>query len=134
MTYKQTAEAAEVQVAALGLLLVSGSLKIYSGTRPATPATALSGNILLTTFSLDGTPWTAGSTDGVYTSADTPIVSTAAATGTATFARAFKSDGTTAVFDVDCGTSGTEVILASTSIVAGTTVTATVFTLTVPLV
>ena len=127
--FKQSAEAAENETAALAALLISGSLKIYSGTRPASTAGAITGT-LLATIPFDATPWTAGTVDGVYTQADTPITVTAAATGTATHARAWKADGTTAVFDVDASTTGTEVILASTSIVAATNVTLTGMTIT----
>ena len=134
MVFRQTAEAAEAEVAALANLLISGSIKLYSGTRPATPATALSGNTLLATWTFDATPWTAGASDGVYTWADAPQSVAPAASGTATFARLFKSDGTTAVCDVDAGTSGTEIILGSTTITTGVNVSLTAFTLTVPLV
>lgn len=130
MVFRQSAEAAEAEAAALAALYVSGSVKVYSGTRPATVATALGANTLLASFPFGATPWTAGAVDGVYTASGVPNAVTAVATGTATFARAFKSDGTTAITDVDAGTTGTELILASTSIVSGTTVTLTAYTIT----
>lgn len=134
MVFKQTAECAEAEVAALANLFISGSLKIYSGTRPATPATALGANTMLVSFAFDATPWTAGAADGVYTWADAPLSVAPTAAGTAVFARVFKSDGTTALIDIDCGTSGTEIILGSTTVTLGVNVSLTAFTLTFPLV
>lgn len=134
MVYRQSSEAAEAQVAALAALLVSGFIRIYNGTRPATPATALSGNTMLVAFTLDATPWTPGASDGSYAWADAPASFAPAAAGTAVFARCFKADGVTAVCDVDAGTSGTEIILGSTTITLGVNVSLTSFTLAVPLV
>lgn len=133
MVYRQSAEAAEAAVAAVANLLVSGSVKLYSGTRPATVATALSGNTLLATWTFDATPWTAGASDGVYNWADSPQSVAPAASGTATWARLFKSDGTTAVIDIDAGTSGTELILGSTTVTVGVNISLTALSITFPL-
>jgi hypothetical protein len=51
-------------------------------------------------------------------------------TGTATWFRALKSDGTTVVFDGSVGTSGADLNLNSTAISAGATVSVTAFTYT----
>lgn len=133
MVFKQSAEAAEAEAAALANLLVSGYIRLYSGTRPANVAAALAGNTLLAEWVFDGTPWTAGASDGVYNWADAPQSVAPAAAGTATFARLYKTDGTTAVCDVDAGTSGTEIILGSTTITLGVNVSLTAFSLTFPL-
>ncbi|HWQ07895.1 MAG TPA: hypothetical protein VN436_02265, partial [Holophaga sp.] len=94
---------------------------IYSGTRPATPDTALSGNTLLATLTFSatafGTPTSA--VPSVATANAITQCSSAVATGTASFFRCFKSDGTTAVFDGNVGTSGSDMNINSTSIVAG---------------
>jgi hypothetical protein len=52
------------------------------------------------------------------------------ATGTATWFRLVKSDGTTHVLDGDVGTSGSDLNLNSTSITSGATVSVTSFTIT----
>lgn len=90
----------------------SPKLRLYSGTRPATGGaitTLLVENICNATFA-------PAASAGVLTA--NPIASgTAVATGTATWARLFKNDGTTIVADMSVGTSAAEVIIANTSIV-----------------
>ena len=112
-----------------------GYIKIYSGTQPADPDTALSGNTLLATFVFAATAFgsdsgpAAGTSGTLTTTGSIPTTTvTAAATGTASFARLFKSDGTTAVLDLTVGTSGTDVILNSTSITVSGNVTLSSFT------
>jgi hypothetical protein len=58
--------------------------------------------------------------------------SAADATGTAAFFRIFQSDGTTAVIDGDVGTTGSDLNLNTTSIVAGGPIQITSMTLTAP--
>jgi hypothetical protein len=103
--------------------LAGGSIKVYSGTQPANANTALSGNTLLATLTL-ASPAGAVSSGGTFTFG-TITSGTAAATGTASFARFFQSDGTTVVCDCDVGTSGATFILDTVSIVSGGTVAAT---------
>jgi len=110
-------------------VLNSGFLRIYSGTRPATPDTALSGNTLLAELTFGATAF-AAATGGTKTANAIGSDTSADATGTATFFRAFKTDGTTAVVDGTVGTSGTDAIINSTSIVAATTVACTSMVLT----
>jgi hypothetical protein len=109
----------------------SGTMKIYSGTPPTNPGTALSGNTLLSTLALSATfaPATSG---GVITANAISNDTNAAATGTASFFRLYKSDGTTCVAQGSVGTSGTDAIIASTSIVATQTVSCSALTLTMP--
>lgn len=102
-------------------VLNTGFLRIYSGTRPATPDTALSGNTLLAELTFGATAFAAAS-GGTKTANAIGSTTNAAATGTATFARCFKTDGTTAVIDLSVGTSAADVIINSTAIQAGTTV------------
>jgi hypothetical protein len=103
--------------------LAGGSIKVYSGTQPANANAALSGNTLLATLTL-ASPAGAASSGGTFTFG-TITSGTAAATGTASFARVFQSDGTTVVCDMDVGTSGATFILDTVSIVSGGTVAAT---------
>jgi 5-hydroxyisourate hydrolase-like protein (transthyretin family) len=56
--------------------------------------------------------------------------SSADATGTATWARIVKSDGTTHILDCSVGTSAADIILNTTSIVAGAAVAVTSAVLT----
>ena len=114
--------------AVTGLVGSAGTLKIYSGSQPATPATAPSGT-LLATVTLGA--WSAAS-GGTANGADPASVS-AVATGTAGWFRAAKSDGT-AVFDGDVtATGGGGVMqLSSTSIVSGGAVDVTAVSVTVP--
>jgi hypothetical protein len=107
----------------------SGLINIYSGTRPTNANTALSGNTLLASLTLNAT--SAGSaSSGVWTANSITADSSADATGTASFARVFQSDGTTAIVDVSVGTSGAELNLNTLSIVSGATVSVTSFTIT----
>lgn len=110
----------------------SGKLRIYSGTRPTNADTPLSGNTLLAELTMGATAFPAAS-GGVLT-ANAITSGTAAATGTASFARAFESDGTTVLDDFGVTTGapapGTEVQLNTLSIVSGATVSCSSFTQT----
>jgi len=109
----------------------SGKLNIYSGTRPTDADTALSGNTLLAQLTLGATAFGSASA-GVLTANAITSDSSADATGTATFARLFQSDGTTPIADFSLGTSGTEVIINTTSIVAAAVVSCSAMTITNP--
>lgn len=116
--------------AALVPVLNSGFIELYTGTQPATPDTALSGNTLLATLDIGATAFGAASA-GTAT-ANTVTSGTAVATGTATFFRCYKSDGTTAVLDGSAGTSGTDMVLNSAAITSGSTVSVTAWTVSMP--
>lgn len=107
----------------------NGSLRIYAGTAPADANAALSGNTLLANLPLSATAFGAASA-GVATANAITSDSSADATGTATFFRVLESDGTTVVFQGTVGTSGTELVLNNTSIVAGGNVSVTSLTYT----
>lgn len=129
---KRTAAAANAAVDAMAALLNNGYLRIYSGTQPATAATAISGNTLLAELRFNATAFGAGS-NGVATAGDFTADASANATGTATWFRALDSGGvdvTDNVFDGTCGTSAADLILNSVSIVAGANVDVTSLTLT----
>ncbi len=102
-----------------------GKLVIYAGTRPATGGAA---GTVLATFTM-GTPFASASSGGVLT-VTLPADVVATATGTAAWARLFKSDGTTIVMDLGVGTSGQEVTINSTSITSGITCSVTGFVIT----
>jgi len=111
-----------------GLVGSTGTLKIYSGAQPATPADAATGT-LLATVSLGA--WAAGSS-GTATGAD-PASVNAVATGTAGWFRAASSGGTV-VFDGDVTATGAGGVmqLSSTSLVSGGAVDLTAVSLTMP--
>ena len=117
------------QADAMATLLNNGYLRIYSGTQPATADTALSGNTLLAELRFNATAAPAASSGVLTFNAFTPD-SSADATGTASFFRAFKSDGTTVVFDGNVGTTGSTSCLemATTTITAGVQISVTSFT------
>lgn len=96
-------------------------LRIYSGTAPTNVRTALSGNTLLAELAMSATPFPAASAPTLTANAISSDTS-ADATGTATFFRIYKSDGTTAVVQGTVSTSAADLNLNSTSITAGGTV------------
>lgn len=99
----------------------SGKLRIYSGSRPATGGAITT---LLAELTLNAT-FAAAASGGVLTFNAITGDTSADATGTATWARVFKSDGTTICFDCSVGTSGADINLNTTSLVAGAAVTIT---------
>lgn len=111
-------------------VLNSGTVQIYSGTQPLTPDTALSGNTLLVTMTLGATAFGAASA-GTKT-ANSITSGVAAATGTASFFRAFQSGGTVAVIDGSVGTSGADMTIPSVSIVSGVTIGESSWTVSMP--
>jgi hypothetical protein len=110
---------------ALTALLNTGYLRIYSGTRPADADTALSGNTLLAELRFAATAFPASSA-GVATANAITSAASAAATGTASFYRALKSDGTTVVADggVSSGRTAVSVTAATNANPASLTSTA----------
>jgi hypothetical protein len=98
MTLSLANIAANAEADAFSDLLDNGYFRIYSGTRPATADTALSGNTLLAELRI-ANPASGAAVAGVITFSTVTSDTAADATGTATFYRAFKSDGTSAVVD-----------------------------------
>lgn len=129
-TVTLTAEARNAQADALARLLDNGSVKVYDGTPPANVSTALSGNTLLGTCPLSATSAPAASS-GVLTFNAITDDSSIDASGTASFYRTYKSDGTTAVTQGTVGTSGESMTIANTALVAGGTLSISSFTHTV---
>ena len=125
-------------MSAIVALLNTGFLEIYAGTQPTDANTATSGQLLLssgmtfaaTAFAAPVASGAAGSR--VVTATANTIVSdtSAAATGTAAWFRAYKSDGVTGVMDGSVGTTGCDLNLNTTSIVIGATVSVTSMTIT----
>jgi hypothetical protein len=123
--------AVNAEADALSDLLDSGYLRIYDGTQPANADTAVSTQTLLAELRFNATAAPSAS-NGVLTFNAITADSSANATGTATWFRALKSDGTTVLMDGTVGTSGANLNLTSTSITTGTQVSVTSFTHTIP--
>lgn len=117
-------------VARMNLGSGPATLKLYSGTQPATADTALSGNTLLATLTFSD-PAAPGASAGVITFSTITEDSSADATATATFARIQDSDGNV-VFDGDVNTAASMIVLNTTSIVTGGPVRISSFTITMP--
>jgi len=109
----------------------SGTLRIYSGTVPATADTALGAQVLLGTLAFAASAFGAAAAKSAAAAAITQD-SAADATGTAAFYRAFKTDGATVIEQGSVGTSGADLNLNTVSIVAGGPIQVTAFTKTMP--
>ena len=109
----------------------AGTIKVYDGSMPATPATAVSGQTLLVTITLGDPAFSAPST-GVAAGAD-PAAVNAAASGTATWCRVADSTGATVLDgDVTATGGGGFMTLSSTAITSGAPVDITSLQLTMP--
>lgn len=106
----------------------SAVLKIRSGSAPANCAAADSGSVLAT-INLPS-DWMDAATGGTKSKAGTWTDASADATGTAGHFRLYASDGTTCHAQGTVGTSGTDMIVDSTSFTSGQSFTVTAFTLT----
>ena len=106
-----------------------GFLEIYDGTQPATADTVATGNILVTLQF--ASPAFAAAINGVIT-AHALTSNVAVNTGTASWFRTLKSDNTTVLLDGSIGgTSGFNLVLGTTAISTGSTISITSFTHTV---
>ena len=106
-----------------GLITYAGSgclINIYSGTQPANANTAISTQTLLVSLPVSGVFGT--DSNGTITLSAVTSAS-AVASGTASFFRIFKSNGTTVVMDGSVGTSSADMILNTTAIANTQTVT-----------
>ncbi len=107
----------------------AGTLKVYDGSQPAGPGTAITTQNLLVTLTFSATAFAASSSGTATANAITS--GTAVFTATATWARIASGAGT-AVFDCTVGSSGTDIVLSTASINSGNTVSISSFTLTHP--
>ena len=107
----------------------AGTIKIYTGSQPATGDTAASGT-LLATFTLSDPAFGAAS-GGTITLAGTPLTVAASNTGTAGWFR-IQDSSSNNVLDGSVGTSGNQINLNTTSITSGVNVTITSGTITMP--
>jgi len=101
-----------------------GTLVVYSGTPPAGPNEALSGNTALATWTFSAAGSQGAPSGGVMNLVFAATTVTASATGTATFFRLISS-GSAVLVQGTVGTSGADFNLSSTSITSGGTVSIT---------
>ena len=121
--------AANAAVNAVTALANSGLLRIYDGTQAADANTAVGVQVLLAELTLNATAFGAA-VAGVATANAITADASANASGTATWFRVVKSDGTTVLFDGSVGTSGANLNLNSVAISIGAQVAVTSFTYT----
>lgn len=131
MPMRKAITARNTELDAFGPLLNNGYLRIYSGTQPATPETAASGT-LLAELRFNATAFSS-STGGIITANSITNDSSANGTGTAGWFRCLKSDGSTAIYDGECGTSGKELNLSTLSINTGDIVAVTSLQVVLPM-
>lgn len=113
----------------------SPKIRIYSGTAPATPDTALSGNTQLAELVCAATPFSGFSDTGTAARGTLGAVapdSSADASGTATFWRWYDNAGTTCKAQGTVGTTDADLILNTVSITAASTVSITSGTVDLP--
>ena len=103
----------------------SGKLRFYSGTQPATGGTATT---LLAELTMNATMAPASSAGVLTMNAVTGA--NASSTGTGTWWRLLKSDGTTIVMDGTLGVSASDLNITSTAFVSGQPVALSSWTLT----
>jgi hypothetical protein len=108
-------------------LLNSGKLRIYDGTQAATADTAIGAQVLLAELTFNATAFGAASA-GVATANAITQDSSANATGTASWYRCLKSDGTSPIEDGSVGTATSNLILNSVAISSGAAVQVSSFT------
>jgi|GEM_PF-828121 len=126
-----TALAVNTEANALGVLLNSGFLDLLDGAQPATGDTAISTQNKLASITFNATAF-GNSVAGVITAGVMTACSAANLTGNCTWGRCYKTDHTTAVFDVSVGTTLANVILNSIAIQANAQVSVSSFTHTIP--
>lgn len=105
----------------------SCKLRIYNGTQPATGGAATT---LLAELTCNATAFAGAASSGVLTLNAITSDSSADASGTATWFRITKSDGTTHVMDGTVSTSGADLNFDTVTFVAGAVVAVSSFTIT----
>jgi hypothetical protein len=116
----------------------AGKLRVYSLTQPTDSNTAIGAQVLLAEFTMNATAFAASVASGtaptrVATATANAITNVnALATGTATWFRLLKSDGTTALFDGTVGTSGCDLNMTDVSLTVSETCSVSSLTVTNP--
>jgi len=111
-------------------VLNGGFIEIYDGSQPATPDVAVTSQVKLAKLALSATAFSAASA-GTKT-ANAITATTALATSTATWFRAFKADDTTAVIDGSVGVSSADMIMADVAVTTNGAIQVTSWTVSAP--
>lgn len=132
MTVSLAVLAKNTEADATARLFDGGQVRVYSGSVPANADAALGGATLLATLTFSN-PSGAASSGGVFT-ASAIASGTCAATGTASFYRILKSDGTTVVSQgtVTATGGGGDMTFPTVSFVANATISLSSHTYTRP--
>lgn len=130
VNFKLANAAANAEANALATLLNTGYLRIYTGPQPATADTAISSQTLLAELRFGSTAF--GSASAGVITANSISAGSSLANGTAVWARCLKSDGTTAVLDLAVDVIGADLVLTTTAITTGfsVSVSSLVYTVT----
>ena len=128
MNFKISAASANVLANAISDELDNGYLRIYDGTQPATADTAIGAQALLAELRFNAVSAPAAVAGLLTFNAFTSDASANNA-GTATWARALASDGTTVVMDGSVGTATSDFIINSVAVSSGATVDCSALTL-----
>ncbi len=107
----------------------SGYLRIYSGTPAVDCAASIGASVLLAELVMNATAF-AAAVAGVLTANSIAQDASANASGTATWFRLWKSDGTTAVMQGTVGTSGCDLNLLTDVLIATQPVSVTSYVIT----
>lgn len=113
-----------------------GKIIIYDGTPPANAGASLVSNNALVTFDASNgpvlNPMFGAASSGTITLSGTPLTAAASLSGTASFFRIYKNDGTTVVAQGSVSTTGAQLNLNTVSITSSVNVTITSGTITMP--
>lgn len=133
MTTKSSTVARNAAADAVCALANTGYVRVYDGTKPADPQTAITSQTLLAELRFGATAFGSAAT-GVATANAVTSDSSANATGTASWARLLKSDGTTVLWDCDVTATGGggDITFATVSFVAAAVIAMTSCTYTQP--
>ncbi len=126
MAIRFNTETRNLIVEAITGAMGAATLRVYTGTQPASAGTAPSGTLLVE-IPLQGFNAAASGSATLYTAS--PVQGTAVASGTAGWARL--TDGSRNI-DGSVGTTGTDFIINTANVVNGGTVTLTNCTITQP--
>lgn len=127
LNLKLSDSAANEEANALAALLNSGYIRLYDGVQPATANTPVTSQHKLAELRF-GNPAFASASGGALVANPITPDNDAAATGTATWFRCFKSDGTTAIMDGSVGVSGCNMNINNPALQIGATVSLSGFT------
>jgi hypothetical protein len=112
---RQSEETVNAKADAVAALLDDGYLRLYDGARPATPDDGVTTQNLLAELRF-GNPAFGAAVLGTITATAITQDAAANATGTATWYRALKADGTSPVQDGSVGTSDANIVMNSVDI------------------